>query len=69
MKEKWKERRVKLSLQMTNSGLGSYIYISQVPGWEQYEARRQGKHSKQISSNVMLPSKGFDDGLDHAMQR
>eukprot|EP00959_Pyramimonas_sp_CCMP1952_P013200 278620-Pyramimonas_sp.AAC.1 len=41
---------------------------TQVPGWNEYEARRQGKHTKQINSNVMLPSHGFDDGLDHCMQ-
>jgi hypothetical protein len=42
---------------------------AQVPGWREYDVRRQGKHTKQISGNVMLPSTGFDDGLDHVMMK
>eukprot|EP00240_Pyramimonas_obovata_P015783 CAMPEP_0118943990 /NCGR_PEP_ID=MMETSP1169-20130426/39404_1 /TAXON_ID=36882 /ORGANISM="Pyramimonas obovata, Strain CCMP722" /LENGTH=280 /DNA_ID=CAMNT_0006889367 /DNA_START=176 /DNA_END=1018 /DNA_ORIENTATION=+ len=55
------------SISLTNTSVTA-DELKEVPGWDRYEARRQGKHTKQITSNVMLPSKGFDDGLDHTMQ-
>jgi hypothetical protein len=41
--------------------------IHAVEGYAAFDARRQSKHSKQIAGNVMIGSKGFDDGLDHVM--
>jgi Leucine-rich repeat (LRR) protein len=39
-----------------------------VVGWSAFEQRRQNKHSKQLAGNVLIGSKGFEDGLDHVMQ-
>lgn len=35
-----------------------------LPGFEEFEARRIGKANKQISGNVMIGSKGIDEGFD-----
>mmetsp|Transcript_2898 Transcript_2898/g.5466 ORF Transcript_2898/g.5466 Transcript_2898/m.5466 type:complete len:280 (-) Transcript_2898:191-1030(-) len=43
-------------------------HIQKVPGYDEYEMRRQGKHTKQIAGNVLIDSKGFEDGLDRVMQ-
>ncbi|GJW02170.1 plant intracellular Ras-group-related LRR protein 7 [Tanacetum coccineum] len=33
-------------------------------GFQEFEARRKKKHDKQIDSNVMIGSKGLDEGVD-----
>ncbi|KDD74769.1 hypothetical protein H632_c1086p0 [Helicosporidium sp. ATCC 50920] len=38
--------------------------LEAMPGYEAFETRRRSKHSKAIEHNVILPSKGLDDGLD-----
>lgn len=34
-------------------------------GFQEFEARRKKKFDKQIDSNVMISSKGLDEGVDH----
>ncbi len=36
----------------------------QMEGFEGFEGRRKRKHDKQIDSNVMIDSRGFDEGVD-----
>lgn len=36
------------------------------PGYEGFESRRQANRSKQIHGQVMVGSRGLDDGLDHS---
>jgi hypothetical protein len=36
----------------------------QMEGFEAFEGRRKRKHDKQIDSNVMINSRGFDEGID-----
>ncbi|KAL6503040.1 hypothetical protein OROHE_023942 [Orobanche hederae] len=38
--------------------------FKQMEGFEDFEARRKRKFDKQIDSNVMLNSKGLDEGVD-----
>lgn len=37
----------------------------QMEGFQEFEARRKKKFDKQIDSNVMISSKGLDEGVDH----
>lgn len=36
----------------------------QIDGFQEYEERRRNKFDKQIGSNVMISSKGLDEGVD-----
>lgn len=36
----------------------------QMNGFQEFEARRKRKFDKQLDGNVMLNSKGFDEGVD-----
>lgn len=36
----------------------------QMEGFQEFEARRKKKFDKQIDSNVMISSKGLDEGVD-----
>ncbi|XP_022135519.1 plant intracellular Ras-group-related LRR protein 7 isoform X2 [Momordica charantia] len=38
--------------------------FQQMEGFEEFEARRKRKFDKQIDSNVMISSKGLDEGVD-----
>ncbi|KAK9203782.1 hypothetical protein WN943_014038 [Citrus x changshan-huyou] len=38
--------------------------FQQMEGFEEFEARRRKKFDKQIDSNVMISSKGLDEGVD-----
>ncbi|XXG55598.1 hypothetical protein AAC387_Pa03g3228 [Persea americana] len=38
--------------------------FQQIEGFQEFEARRKKKFDKQIDSNVMIGSKGLDEGLD-----
>ncbi|KAG7023222.1 Plant intracellular Ras-group-related LRR protein 7 [Cucurbita argyrosperma subsp. argyrosperma] len=38
--------------------------FQQMDGFEDFEARRKKKFDKQIDSNVMISSKGLDEGVD-----
>nr|AMM42819.1 LRR-RLK [Vernicia fordii]AMM43023.1 LRR-RLK [Vernicia montana] len=38
--------------------------FQQMEGFEEFEARRKKKFDKQIDSNVMISSKGLDEGID-----
>lgn len=38
--------------------------LYQMEGFEAFEGRRKRKHDKQIDSNVMINSRGFDEGID-----
>ncbi|KAL3637884.1 Plant intracellular Ras-group-related LRR protein 7 [Castilleja foliolosa] len=42
----------------------SMEYFQQMEGFEEFEGRRKRKFDKQIDSNVMLNSKGLDEGVD-----
>lgn len=53
----------------TLSVRGCYIDVEELratPGYGGFEARRQANRSKQIHGQVMIGSRGLDDGLDHA---
>ncbi|KAG9143510.1 hypothetical protein Leryth_026638 [Lithospermum erythrorhizon] len=39
-------------------------YLLQMDGFQEFEARRKKKFDKQIDSNVMISSKGMDEGVD-----
>ncbi|GAA0166535.1 scaffold/adaptor protein [Lithospermum erythrorhizon] len=39
-------------------------YLLQMDGFQEFEARRKKKFDKQIDSNVMISSKGMDEGID-----
>ncbi|CAB4281094.1 unnamed protein product [Prunus armeniaca] len=39
--------------------------FQQMEGFQEFEARRKKKFDKQIDSNVMISSKGLDEGVDH----
>ncbi|KAL0442152.1 UNVERIFIED_CONTAM: Plant intracellular Ras-group-related LRR protein 7 [Sesamum radiatum] len=43
----------------------SLDYFQQMEGFEDFESRRKRKFDKQIDSNVMISSKGLDEGVDH----
>ncbi|WOL06372.1 plant intracellular Ras-group-related LRR protein 7 [Canna indica] len=38
--------------------------FQQMEGFEEFEERRKKKYDKQIDSNVMMSSKGLDEGID-----
>ncbi|RXH91285.1 hypothetical protein DVH24_020308 [Malus domestica] len=38
--------------------------FQQMEGFQEFEARRKQKLDKQIDSNVMISSKGLDEGVD-----
>ncbi|CAJ1975350.1 unnamed protein product [Sphenostylis stenocarpa] len=38
--------------------------LQQMEGFQDFEARRKKKFDKQIDSNVMIGSKGLDEGVD-----
>ncbi|KAK7411359.1 hypothetical protein VNO78_02792 [Psophocarpus tetragonolobus] len=38
--------------------------FQQMEGFQEFEARRKKKFDKQIDSNVMIGSKGLDEGVD-----
>ncbi|KAK3021024.1 hypothetical protein RJ639_045155 [Escallonia herrerae] len=38
--------------------------VKQMEGFQEFEARRKKKFDKQIDSNVMISSKGLDEGVD-----
>lgn len=40
------------------------LAIIQMDGFQEFEARRKKKFDKQIDSNVMIGSKGLDEGVD-----
>lgn len=40
------------------------LYHFQMEGFEDFEGRRKRKFDKQIDSNVMINSKGLDEGVD-----
>lgn len=40
------------------------FYPVQMEGFEDFEGRRKRKFDKQIDSNVMINSKGLDEGVD-----
>lgn len=40
------------------------LNLSQMEGFQEFEARRRKKFDKQIDSNVMISSKGLDEGVD-----
>ncbi|KAL1347290.1 hypothetical protein HN51_020761 [Arachis hypogaea] len=39
--------------------------FQQMDGFQEFEARRRKKFDKQIDANVMISSKGLDEGVDH----
>ncbi|WOL15559.1 hypothetical protein Cni_G24340 [Canna indica] len=39
--------------------------FQQMGGFEEFEERRKKKYDKQIDSNVMMSSKGLDEGIDN----
>jgi len=41
-----------------------YLSMIQMDGFQEFEARRKKKFDKQIDSNVMIGSKGLDEGVD-----
>lgn len=41
-----------------------FFILFQIEGFQEFEARRKKKFDKQIDSNVMIGSKGLDEGLD-----
>lgn len=41
-----------------------YLKFFQMEGFQEFEARRRKKFDKQIDSNVMISSKGLDEGVD-----
>ena len=42
-----------------------YAAVSfQMDGFEGYEERRKRKHDKQLDANVIIDSRGFDEGVD-----
>lgn len=41
-----------------------FFFLFQIEGFQEFEARRKKKFDKQIDSNVMIGSKGLDEGLD-----
>jgi hypothetical protein len=41
-----------------------YWCMIQMDGFQEFEARRKKKFDKQIDSNVMIGSKGLDEGVD-----
>jgi hypothetical protein len=40
------------------------LRMIQMDGFQEFEARRKKKFDKQIDSNVMIGSKGLDEGVD-----
>lgn len=38
--------------------------FTQMEGFQEFEARRRKKFDKQVDSNVMMGSKGLDEGVD-----
>ena len=40
------------------------LKLLQMEGFQEFEARRRKKFDKQIDSNVMISSKGLDEGVD-----
>lgn len=42
--------------------------LQATPGFEGYEARRKAKYDKAINNNVLLGSRGMDEGVDRALQ-
>jgi hypothetical protein len=41
-----------------------HLSMIQMDGFQEFEARRKKKFDKQIDSNVMIGSKGLDEGVD-----
>lgn len=59
----------KLSLELKLINAIRYTKIqtwnfSQMEGFQEFEARRKKKFDKQIDSNVIISSKGLDEGVD-----
>uniref|UniRef100_M1A3C4 Leucine-rich repeat containing protein n=1 Tax=Solanum tuberosum TaxID=4113 RepID=M1A3C4_SOLTU len=40
------------------------LFFFQMDGFKDFEARRKQKFDKQIDSNVIISSKGLDEGVD-----
>jgi hypothetical protein len=57
-------RRLFLQLNQPVFNLNSISRLSQMDGFEQFEARRRKKFDKQIDSNVMMSSTALDEGID-----
>jgi hypothetical protein len=57
-------RRLFLQLNQPVFNLNSISRLSQMDGFEQFEARRRKKFDKQINSNVMMSSTALDEGID-----
>jgi hypothetical protein len=56
--------RLFLQLNQPIFNLNSISRLSQMDGFEQFEARRRKKFDKQIDSNVMMSSTALDEGID-----
>lgn len=54
---------IEVKLFSSNVIISSKI-CSQMEGFQEFEARRKKKFDKQIDSNVMIGSKGLDEGVD-----